>query len=63
MATITMILMKKIMMMLMMAFDALPPPTFTALVSEKIALQVRGDIKYYFADFVRKGEEGYPPNP
>ena len=23
------------------AFDALPPPTFTALVSDKIALQVK----------------------
>ena len=24
---------------------------------------IREDVKYYFADFVRKGGEGYPPNP
>ena len=26
-------------------------------------VHIREDIKYYFADFVRKGGEGYPPNP
>ena len=24
---------------------------------------LRGEVKYYFADFVRKGAGGYPPNP
>ena len=24
--------------------------------------QIREEVKYYFADFVRKGEGGYPPN-
>ena len=27
------------------------------------AISLRNDFKYYFADFVRKGGGGYPPNP
>ena len=27
------------------------------------AMTIREDFKYYFADFVRKGGGGYPPNP
>ena len=30
---------------------------------EKLMLCFMEDVKYYFADFVRKGGEGYPPNP
>ena len=35
--------------------DAPKPPIYPP--------DIREDIKYYFADFVRKGGEGYPPNP
>ena len=29
----------------------------------KIPINIREDVKYYLADFVRKGGGGYPPNP
>ena len=32
-------------------------------VTINLTMHLRGDVNYYLADFVRKGGEGYPPNP
>ena len=32
-------------------------------VGTKTTIKFREGVKYYFADFVRKGGGGYPPNP